>query len=86
MTIDWRDRVGKIVSSSASGQGTMQNGETREGKYEEEEEEALINMSNRAAAMEEAVERAIAEAKERHRVNKESSKRRMEAEWREIVE
>ena len=39
----------------------MQKGETKEGK-EEEEEEALLKMSNRAAAMEGAVAKAITEA------------------------
>ena len=42
-------------------------------------------MSNRAAAMEEAVVKSIAEAKERNRVDKEFFKRRMEADWRERV-
>ena len=36
--------------------------------------------------MEEAVVKAIAKAKERNRVDKELFKRRMEADWREIVE
>ena len=36
--------------------------------------------------MEEAVTKAIAEAKDRHRTNKDSLERRMEAKWRERVE
>ena len=36
------------------------------------QEDALLEMSNRAARMEEAVEKAISKAEERHRVNKEA--------------
>ena len=93
MTVEGRGGGGTIVSSSSSaaGQGTTQKGETKEGKGEDEEEEgeeaALLEMLNRAAATttEEAVAKAIAEAEERHRVDKESFARRMEAEWRERV-
>ena len=42
-------------------------------------------MSNRVAAMEEAVANAIVEDEERHRVDKELFKSRMEAKWRERV-
>ena len=39
-------------------------------------------MLNRAAGMEEAVEKAITKAEEWHRVDKDSFGRRMEDEWR----
>ena len=47
---------------------------------------ALLEVLKWAGAMEEDVMKSIFEAEERHRVNKESLKRRMEAEWREIFE
>ena len=42
-------------------------------------------MSNQAAEIEEATAKAISKYEERHRVKKQSSKKRMEPEWREVV-
>ena len=69
MKFEWGGRGRTIASSSASGQGIIQKGDTKEGKEEEEE---LLKMSNQAEAMEEAVAKAIADTEERHRFDKES--------------
>ena len=68
MKVEWGGGGKVIVSYSTVGQGMTQKGETKEGK-EEEEEEALLEMSNRVEEMGEAVAKTIAEAKERHHVN-----------------
>ena len=41
-----------IVYSSAAGQEEIQKGDTKEGNEEDEEEEAPLEISNQAAAME----------------------------------
>ena len=70
MTVYWGGRGREIFLLLRGGAGN-DKGETKEVKSKEEEE-ALLNMLKRAAAMEEAVVKAIAEAEDRHRVNKES--------------
>ena len=84
MKVEWGGGGKVIVSYSTVGQGMTQKGETKYGK-EDEEDEALLNMSNRMVVMEEAMAKAIAKAEEQLRVDKDSSERRMEVERREIV-
>ena len=52
MTVKWGGGSGTILSYSTEGHGTAHKGETKEDNYEEE---ALLEISNRSAAMEEAV-------------------------------
>ena len=81
MTIEWGVVGGVIISSYVAVQLKNHNGDPKEGK-KEEDEEALLEMSNWVAAMEGAVAKAIAEHKERPRIGKETLERRVEDEWR----
>ena len=70
MVVEWGDRGRTIVSYYAMGKRMKQKGETKDGN-EEEEEEALLDMSNRLVVMDEAVAKVIAEANEQHHTKKE---------------
>ena len=69
MVVEWGGRGRTIVSYYAMGKRMKQKGETKDGN--EEEEEALLDMSNRLVVMDEAVAKVIAEANEQHHTKKE---------------